>query len=204
MEEWIINTVESLGYWGVALLMFLENIVPPLPSEVVMPSAGFSARRGRLSIWGVWLAGSAGSVLGVLPWYFIGKWAGTEWLKNWADRYGRWFTISRDDIERADRWFDHYNALAVFFGRLVPGIRTLISIPAGLSEMPFAKFLIYSAAGTMLWAGALAGVGWWVGENYHAVTDGIGWAATGVTVALVVGFAIWVNARRRRARGRSG
>jgi membrane protein DedA with SNARE-associated domain len=196
MEQWITDTVNALGYAGVALFMFLENVFPPIPSEVVMPSAGFAARRGELTVWGVWLAGSAGSLLGVIPWYFLGKWVGTDRLKAWADRYGKWLTIRRRDIERADSWFDRYDAAAVFFGRLIPGIRTLISLPAGFAEMPFARFIAYSAVGTALWAGFLTGVGWWVGENYHAVAKYIGWIATAVLVALVVAFSGWVIRRR--------
>lgn len=205
MEQWITDKVDSLGYAGVALFMFLENMFPPIPSEVVMPSAGFAARRGDLTVWGVWLAGSAGSLLGVIPWYFVGKWIGTERLKDWADRYGKWLTIRRRDIERADAWFDTYDAAAVFFGRLVPGIRTLISLPAGFAEMPVSRFIAYSAAGTALWAGFLTGVGWWLGENYHAIAKYIGWIATAMVVALVLTFVGWVVRRRqRRASGGAG
>lgn len=201
MEQWITETVDSLGYAGIALFMFLENIFPPIPSEVVMPSAGFAARRGELAVWAVWLAGSAGSLLGVVPWYYVGKWVGTERLKQWADRHGKWLTIRRGDIERADSWFDRYDASAVFFGRLVPGIRTLISLPAGFAEMSFTRFVIYSAAGTALWAAFLTGVGWWLGENYHTVAKYIGWIATGIVVALIVTFIGWVVRRRQVRRG---
>lgn len=205
MDQWITDTVDSMGYAGVALFMFLENIFPPIPSEVVMPSAGFAARKGELSVWGVWLAGSAGSLLGVIPWYFVGKWVGTERLKTWADRHGKWLTIRRRDIERADYWFDRYDAAAVFFGRLIPGIRTLISLPAGFAEMPLGRFLTYSAAGTALWAGFLTGVGWWVGENYHTVAKYIGWIATAIAIALVLVFLGWILHRRReRASHRAG
>ena len=200
MDQWITDTVSSMGYWGVALFMFLENIFPPIPSEVVMPSAGFAAKRGELTVWGVWLAGSAGSLLGVIPWYYVGKWVGTERLKDWADRYGKWLTIRRREIERADRWFDRYNAPAVFLGRLVPGIRTLISLPAGFSEMPFTRFLFYSAAGTALWAGALTAIGWWLGENYHAIVKYIEWVGMGVFAVLVLALIAWILHRRSERR----
>ena len=186
MDRWITDTVDSMSYWGVALFMFLENIFPPIPSEVVMPSAGFAARQGAISVWGVWLAGSLGSLLGVLPWYFLAKWVGTERLKQWAEAYGKWLTIRRRDIERADAWFDRYDARAVFFGRLVPGIRTLISIPAGFAEMPLPRFVLYSAAGTALWTAALTAIGWWAGENYHTITRYIGWIAAAVVIVLLL------------------
>ena len=143
MAEWIKSFMESLGYLGIGLLMFLENIFPPIPSELIMPLAGFTAAQGRLSFWGAVAAGIVGSVLGQLPLYYLGRLAGEEQLKRWADRYGKWLTVSHEEIERAKGWFDHHGGKAVFLCRLIPGIRSLISIPAGMAKMHLLAFLLY-------------------------------------------------------------
>lgn len=112
--------------------MFLENVFPPIPSEVIMPAAGFAAGQGRLSLIGVIVAGTVGSVAGALFWYYVGKWIGADRLRRWAGRHGRWLTLAPKDIDRVDRWFDQHSGKAVFLGRLVPALRTLISVPAGV------------------------------------------------------------------------
>jgi len=200
--EWIQNTMTSLGYPGVALLMFLENVFPPIPSELIMPLAGFTASRGELSFVGVVLAGSLGSLLGQLPLYYLGRWVGEEKLVAWADRYGKWLTVSGDDIRRADDWFDRHGHKTVFFARLVPGLRSLISIPAGLSEMCLVTFLVYSALGTGLWALLLAALGGLLGENYEAVDTYLGPVAFVVLGGLLMWALVWVARRRREGRSR--
>lgn len=162
MLGWITGLMNSMGYAGVVLLMFLENVFPPIPSELIMPLAGFTARQGKLAFVGVVLAGMVGSVLGALPLYYAGRLLGKERIKAWADRNGKWLALSGDDIEKADAWFDRHGDKGVFLGRLVPGVRSLLSIPAGLSGMALPKFLLYSALGTGLWAALLAyGAGCW-------------------------------------------
>ena len=197
MLEWIQNTMTSLGYPGVALLMFLENVFPPIPSELIMPLAGFTAGRGDLSFVGVVLAGALGSLLGQLPLYYLGRWVGEDKLVAWADRYGKWLTVSGNDIKKADDWFDKHGHKTVFFARLVPGLRSLISIPAGLSEMQLPTFLIYSALGTGLWALLLAALGGLLGENYEAVDTYLGPVAFVVLGGLAVWALVWVVRRRR-------
>lgn len=200
MLEWIQNLMTNLGYPGVALLMFLENVFPPIPSELIMPLAGFSAGRGDLSFVGVVLAGALGSLLGQLPLYYLGRWVGEDKLVAWADRYGKWLTVSGKDIKKADDWFDKHGHKTVFFARLVPGLRSLISIPAGLSEMHLPTFLFYSALGTGLWALLLAALGRLLGENYGAVDTYLGPVAFVVLGGLTVWAVVWV-VRRRRAQG---
>lgn len=197
MLEWIQHTMTSLGYPGVALLMFLENIFPPIPSELIMPLAGFTAGRGDLSFVGVVLAGALGSLLGQLPLYYLGRWVGEDKLVGWADRYGKWLTVSGSDIKKADDWFDKHGHKTVFFARLVPGLRSLISIPAGLSEMHLPTFLIYSALGTGLWALLLAALGGLLGENYEAVDTYLGPVAFVVLGGLTLWAVVWVVRRRR-------
>ena len=189
----------SLGYPGVALLMFVENVFPPIPSELIMPLAGFTAGRGDLSFVGVVLAGALGSLVGQLPLYYLGRWVGEDKLVAWADRYGKWFTVSGKDIRRADDWFDTHGHKTVFFARLVPGVRSLISIPAGLSEMHLPTFLLYSALGTGLWALILASLGAILGENYDAVETYLGPVSLVVVGGLALWAVVWV-VRRKRAR----
>ncbi|HEY9859966.1 MAG TPA: DedA family protein [Candidatus Obscuribacterales bacterium] len=192
MAEWITNTMNSLGYVGIGLLMFLENLFPPIPSELIMPLAGFTVFQGKMQFFYAVLAGVVGTVLGALPWYYAGKLLGEERLKALADRYGKWLSISSKDIDRADDWFDRYNAKAVFFCRLVPGVRTLISLPAGISGMPLVPFLIYSTLGTTLWMSLLTYAGYALGQNYHLVDQYIGPLSKVVLCILIAAFIIWV------------
>lgn len=198
MAEWVQNLMDSMGYLGILLLMILENVFPPIPSELIMPSAGFAASRGDLNFLMVVLMGTLGSVVGTLPLYYIGRAFGEERLVAWADKYGKWLTLSGRDIRKADDWFDRHGTKAVLFGRMVPGIRSLLSLPAGMSEMPLPKFLIYSAIGSGLWASALAGAGYVLGENYDRVEEYIG-PASKVILAVVVAAAVVWFLRRRRA-----
>lgn len=149
--------------------MLIENVFPPIPSEVIMPLAGYIASRGQLTFLGVLLAGTVGSLAGALFWYAIGRWIGRERLKRFAARHGRWLTLSSADIERASVWFSERGHVAVLVGRLVPGIRTLISVPAGVAGMPLLPFLATSAVGTLLWTGLLAAAGYVLGESYGTV-----------------------------------
>jgi membrane protein DedA with SNARE-associated domain len=197
MVQWIENLMTSLGYLGIVLLMFVENVFPPIPSELIMPLAGFTASRGDLNLALVILAGTVGSVLGALPLYFLGRLVGEERLVAWADRYGKWLTVRGKEIRKADDWFDRHGHKTVLFGRLVPGVRSLLSIPAGLSEMPMPKFLLYTSIGTALWSTLLAVLGFTLGENYDTVekyVGPIGYAALGL---LGGAFLIWIVRRRR-------
>src|SRR3546814_11839003 len=124
-----------------------------------MPLAGFAAARGDLNIILVVASGAAGSLLGAVFWYAVGCWLGSERLKRWAGRHGRWLTLAPDDIDKACAWFDRHSAKAVFFGRLVPAVRTLISVPAGIAGLGRRRFLLYSTLGPVLWTGVLAATG---------------------------------------------
>ncbi|MEO7718551.1 MAG: DedA family protein [Capsulimonas sp.] len=197
MLNFITQIMNSLGYLGVVLLMILENVFPPLPSELIMPLAGFVSTQGKLSFAGVAIAGMTGSVLGALPFYYLGKALGTERLKAWADKHGKWLALSGDDIGKADQWFDQHGDKTVLIGRLVPGIRSLVSIPAGVSGMPLPKFLLYSAIGTGVWATALAYAGVLLGKNYSKVEqyiEPVSWVVMG---ALVLAFGVTVIRRRK-------
>ena len=185
MLEWITTWLSSAGYAALVALMLLENLFPPIPSELIMPLAGYTAAQGQANILLIIVAGTIGSLAGGFFWYAIGRWVGEERLKRIADRYGRWLTLSRRDIDKADDWFDAHGHKAVLVGRLVPTVRTLISIPAGLSEMPVRRFLIYSGIGTAAWTTILALLGYGLGSQYERVGAWVDPVSYGV-VALIV------------------
>ncbi len=188
MGDWITNLIERMGYLGIALLMFLENLFPPIPSELIMPLSGFTASRGELNIIGVVLAGSAGSVAGALFWYCIGRWVGEERIKRFASRHGRWITLRPKDIDRIDRWFDRHCHWAVLIGRVIPAIRTFISIPAGIFEMGIRRFLLFSTIGTLAWSGILASAGYALGSRYDEVNRLLGPVTTAIIILVLIGY----------------
>jgi membrane protein DedA with SNARE-associated domain len=184
-SDWILNFIERGGYLAVALLMLLENVFPPIPSEVVMPVAGIVAGRGELNIALVIVFGLIGAVAGQLLWFWLGWRVGEEGVKKLARRHGRWLTVSPQDVDKADGWFDEHGHKAVLFGRLVPGVRTLISLPAGLSEMSLRRFIIYSTIGSGVWTAALGFAGYALGERSDSVTHWIGPVSTAVLVSIL-------------------
>jgi membrane protein DedA with SNARE-associated domain len=186
MFEWITSVIEGLGYLGVATLMFLENVFPPIPSELVIPLAGFVAAEGHLRLGLVILTGSIGSLAGATVWYVVGRRIGERRLRAWVGRHGKWLTLTVEDVDRSQAWFKRHGAAAVFFGRLMPGVRTLVSLPAGFSSMPLAVFLLYSALGTALWTAALAYAGVVLQANFTLVGDYINVATNALLAVGVV------------------
>lgn len=192
MLDWVIQTIAAWGYLGIFLLMLLENLVPPIPSELIMPLAGFAAVQGKLNAFGVVLAGTAGSVIGALPWYFLGKRVGEKRLRQWLTRYGRWVALSVEDLERSQRWFSRYGGALVFLGRLIPGIRTYVSIPAGLEGMPMLPFLLFSTLGTVVWVSLLTAMGYLLGQNYDKVEQFISPIGSVVPILVLGGILLWL------------
>jgi membrane protein DedA with SNARE-associated domain len=190
MSEWIISTITQWGYVGIFLLMVAENVFPPIPSELIMPFAGFVAANGDLNPIGVLLAGVLGSLAGTLVWYIAARLLGIERFRLLCNRFGRFATISEDDIDKAVHWFDRHGQWAVLFGRLVPAVRTLISVPAGLAAMPVWKFLIVSAIGTTIWTAILTGAGYLLHEQYDLVEGWVDPVSTAV-VAVAIVIYIW-------------
>lgn len=188
LSEWITQLIEKMSYLGIALLMFLENVFPPLPSEVIMPMAGFTASEGTLSLAGVIAAGIAGTLAGACFWYGIARLLGDELLKRWARRHGRWITLSPNEIERLEGWFSRHSRWAVPLGHLVPGIRTLISIPAGIFEMGIFPFLFLTALGAGLWTSALAAAGYILGSKFDEVDRYLGPGSTAIMAAILIGY----------------
>lgn len=190
MFDWITSLIEGGGPWAIAALMFLENVFPPIPSELIMPLAGFNAARGVASLWVTILAGTAGSLAGAWFWFLIGRWIGPAKLRLFVRKHGRWLTLSPKDLRRAQGWFDRHGRKAVFFGRFIPTVRTLISVPAGLARMPATPFLIYSAIGSLIWTSALTLAGYLLESGYEQVEHLLNPVSTAVVIGLVA-FYLW-------------
>ena len=169
MTDWIIQTISNWGYVGIFLVMLAESIFPPIPSELIIPFAGFAAANGELNFIGVLIAATVGAVVGMLPWYFAGRIFGLERVRRLADRFGRIMTLNADEIDTAVGWFQRFGPIIVLFGRLIPLIRTLISIPAGLARMPLPVFLLASTLGALIWNTILTSAGYLLHEHYEMV-----------------------------------
>lgn len=199
MFDWISAIIERIGYVGIAALMFAENVFPPIPSELIMPLAGFNAARGELTFAGVLISGTAGSLAGAYLWYWIGRRIGAGRIERLAARHGRWLTVSPKEFQRAQGWFDRHGRMAVLIGRLIPTVRTFISVPAGLLPMTLVRFLMYSAIGTTIWTAFLAGAGYMLEARYDRVSAWLNPVSTLVVVCLI-GVYLWRVATYRRRR----
>jgi len=182
--DWIVSLIDKAGYGGIALLMLLENLFPPIPSEIIMPLAGFSAAKGTLSFAGVVVSGTIGSLAGAYVWFLVGRWIGPDRLKRFAGKHGRWLTLHPDEIDQARSFFARHQALALFLGRLVPAIRSLISVPAGVNCIPVPTFLLWSSLGTALWTLLLAGAGYLLQSQYERVSEWLNPVSNAVFAAL--------------------
>lgn len=200
MFEWIVGAIEKGGSFGVFLLMLAENVFPPIPSELVMPLAGYVASRGDIGVVAVVIAGTLGSLAGTTAWYVAGRVLGPVYLRRFAAKHGRWLTMTPGDIDRAAAWFDRYGTWAVLVGRLVPGVRTLISLPAGVAGMPIGKFLAYSAAGTALWTAFLAVAGYVLGQNYTRIGSFVEPVSNAVLILAVGVYVYRVSTFGRKRR----
>ena len=201
MKDWIITVMEQLGYIGIALLMFLDNIFPPIPSEIIMPSAGYTASQGQLLLSGVIIAGSLGSIIAAAALYWIGRKISHEKLFKFVDRYGKYLFIQSNDVKKSLDWFEKYGHRIVFFGRMVPAVRSLISIPAGMSRMPFWKFMLYSTLGTIIWTTFLAYVGYYFGNNaemMQSIFSQVSYVIIAITLALIVWFLYRKHKKKNR------
>ena len=172
IPEYISLAVEknsTIAYLTICLAMFLENIIPPIPSEIIMPLGGFFVYQQKLNPYFLVFWGLFGTILGSLPWYYLGKLVNEKRLSNFLDKRGKYLGISSNDLIKSKRWFERYGVFLVFWGRLVPGIRTLISVPAGIELMPLRQFLIWTTLGSLIWITLLTYAGYLFGENYPIV-----------------------------------
>ncbi len=190
MGDWVIRMIEQSGYLGVAFLMFVETIFPPIPSEVIMPVAGIAAARGEMTLWGVIASGTAGAMLGNTVWYLAARALGIIRFKPFIERYGRWLTMDWHEVERAEGWFRHNGTFFVFLGRMLPTVRSLVSVPAGLLKMRFRTFFIASTVGTMGWTSMLAFAGYKLRENFAEIDKLLGPISTAIIVTLALGY-LW-------------
>lgn len=169
LGEWMQAVMYSLGYPGIVFLLFVESVFPPIPSELVLPLAGFLVSEGRFGFFPVILAATAGSLLSALTLWAAGKLFGEERVYRVVRRYGRFVLLRTSDVSRAQRFFDKHGGKAVFFGRFVPGVRSLVSVPAGLANMPLPSFILYTALGSALWNTLLVSLGAMLRERWREV-----------------------------------
>ena len=190
MFDWVLTVIESWGYPGIFLLMLGENVFPPIPSEVIMPLTGYLCGTGALSLMPAVLAGTAGSVAGTSLWYLLGRRIGAAALKRWAARHGRLMTVSPSDIDAAQGWFDRHGGKAVLLGRMIPTIRTLISVPAGIARMSWGRFLVLTTLGSLAWTGLLTGAGYLLESQYDRVGNVLD-PVSKLVVVVVVGVYLY-------------
>lgn len=203
LSEWVTTVIETLGYPGVAFLVALESVFPPIPSEIVLPLAGFVAGRGDASFLGMVGAATAGSVIGAWILYGLAAAIGPVRLRTLINRYGRWFGVKIADLERAEAWFDRRSTAAVFLGRCVPLIRSIVSVPAGFRRMPIVRFTLATALGSALWNLALIGAGALLGERWEQTGEVVGiiqWIVI-MAILVLVGWFIWRRILRPRLAG---
>lgn len=167
ISEWVTEIINTLGYPGIAIVMFLEVIFPPIPSELIMPFAGFLAADGKMSLPLVILAGNIGSITSAVFLYYVGVWADEPIIRRFVQKYGRLMMVSEKDLDRTLNIFEKRGELVIFFGRLIPLVRTFVSLPAGMNRMPMRKFLLYTTIGSTVWNTFLAVGGYILGENWE-------------------------------------
>src|SRR5919107_335045 len=199
LSSFIVATISAMGYWGVVLLMAIESACIPLPSEIIMPFAGYLVSRGEMYLWGVGVAGAVGCVLGSLVAYWAGMYGGRPFI----EKYGRWILLSRHDLDIADRWFAKYGEAIVFISRLLPAIRTFIAFPAGVARMNLTRFVIYTFAGSLPWCLALAYVGQKLGEQWDKDDTLKTWFhrfgfLIGIVVVIAVTWWVWRHIKHSR------
>ena len=178
--------------------MLLENVVPPIPSELIMPLAGFAVARGEMNMTLAIAAGTLGSVIGGLAWYYVGKILGLERIRTLADQHGKWLGISSKEVMATQKWFSRRGYWAIGLGRLIPGIRTYISVPAGIANMPMLQFLVYSTAGSLAWISLLTLAGFWLGASYEKVGEFLGPVSTIVLIAIALFVVIRVLSQLKK------
>ena len=189
MTQWVLDTIAAGGYWGIAFLMALENIFPPIPSEVIMGLGGIALAQGRMTFWPLLIAGTIGSTIGNYFWYVVGSRLGMERLRPFIDRYGRWLTLDWHSVVRLTEFFRSHGHWIVFALRFSPMMRTMISLPAGLARMNKAQFILYTALGTTIWNIVLIGAGYYLGNNFSQLDRFTGPVTIGTGLLIV---AVWL------------
>jgi membrane protein DedA with SNARE-associated domain len=217
LANWVQDVINQFGYFGVALLVVIENVFPPIPSEIVLPFAGFVAQQGAsavnaatdaaksdTTVVGMMIVATIGSVVGALILYFVSAAIGPERLRGFVERFGKWFGVKSSDLVRAEEWFDRRSVAAVLVGRCVPLIRSIVSIPAGFRRMKLTSFVVLTAIGSAVWNIALIGAGAVLGDQWERVgeyVDFFQWLVIAVILVLLVRFVVSRLKNRRRQNG---
>lgn len=201
MLDQITDAIAQSGYWGIAFLMLLENVIPPIPSELIMPLAGFTVAKGDMNMVGAITAGTVGSVLGALVWFYIGSMLGLRRIYWLANRYGKWIGVSGKEVMAVQKWFSQRGGYwSVALGRLLPSIRTYISVPAGIAKMPFIPFLFFSTLGSVVWITLLTVAGYYLGDSYEKIGTILGSASKGISILAIASLAAWLLFRWYKSR----
>lgn len=190
LADWVTDVIDRIGYVGVALLVALENVFPPIPSEIVLPFTGFTARDGNATLWGMVIAATIGSIAGALVLYGVAAWIGPERLDLFLIRYGKWFRLTPADVMKANGWFDRHSQKAVLLCRCVPLVRSLISIPAGFRRMDLTRFLLLTTVGSLAWNLALILAGYALRRQWHDVEPVLD-VVQYVVIAVILGAIAW-------------
>jgi membrane protein DedA with SNARE-associated domain len=217
LANWVQDVINQFGYFGVALLVVIENVFPPIPSEIVLPFAGFVAQQGAsavnatagaaqsdTTVVGMMIAATVGSVVGALILYFVSAAIGPERLRGFVERFGKWFGVKSSDLVRAEEWFDRRSSAAVLVGRCVPLIRSIVSIPAGFRRMKLTSFVVLTAIGSAVWNIALIGAGAVLGDQWERVGEYVGvfqWLVIAAVLLLLVRFVVSRLKNRRQQNG---
>jgi membrane protein DedA with SNARE-associated domain len=199
MTAFIIDWIAWGGYFGIFLLMALENVVPPIPSEVIMGLGGIAVARDQMALVPLILWGTAGTTIGNMFWYEIGRRMGVERFRPFVERHGRWLTMEWKDVERLDRFFRKHGHWVIFFFRFMPTFRTVISLPAGMAKMPMWKFLLFTFVGSAIWNTVLASAGYYLGSRFEQLDRYVGPVAIATTVLIVLGYFYRVMTWKPRA-----
>jgi len=217
LANWVQDVINQFGYFGVALLVVIENVFPPIPSEIVLPFAGFVAQQSAsavnatadaaqsdTTVVGMMIAATVGSVVGALILYFVSAAIGPERLRGFVERFGKWFGVKSSDLVRAEEWFDRRSVVAVLVGRCVPLIRSIVSIPAGFRRMKLTSFVVLTAIGSAVWNIALIGAGALLGDQWERVGEYVGvfqWLVIAAVLVLLVRFVVSRLKKRRPQNG---
>ncbi|WP_448660050.1 DedA family protein [Sphingomonas sp. CJ99] len=186
MTDWILDWIAWGGYLAIFLLMALENIVPPVPSEVIMGLGGMAVARGDMTFWPLLIWGTLGTLAGNYWWYWVGRKVGYHRLRPFVERHGRWLTLDWADVERVHRFFLRHGGITVFVFRMLPTFRTMISLPAGMTGMSFWRFSLWTLAGSSVWNAVLVGAGYYLGANFDQLDRYVGPIAVAMTVGIVI------------------
>ncbi|HWS32714.1 MAG TPA: DedA family protein [Actinoplanes sp.] len=200
LSGWVASVIESMGEIGVGLLVALENLIPPIPSEIVLSMAGYLASEGKVNLILVWFTATLGALAGAVALYWLGRGLGEERLKHWLDRIP---LVDPDDLNKADRWFEKHAKAAVLFGRCAPVVRSLVSIPAGANHMPMAQFMVFTTIGSGVWNALFVGAGFALGSRWQDVETYAHWFDYAIWAFFVIAIGSWVVKKVRKRRQRA-